>query len=80
MKKNNIIKPMIIENVDRISNEKMSKISQFFTKVKFYIGNTIQKQEDKISCIYLIYKGEVELFRDNQASENNKDNYKMTNK
>ncbi|KAL4478319.1 hypothetical protein ABPG72_009555 [Tetrahymena utriculariae] len=51
-----------------LSIEKMAKISQFFEKRLFASGERIFEEGDQVQHIYIIKRGEVELFRKIQTS------------
>ncbi|EAR98388.2 cyclic nucleotide-binding domain protein (macronuclear) [Tetrahymena thermophila SB210] len=51
-----------------LSIEKMAKISQFFEKRQFASGERIYEEGDQVQHIYIIKRGEVELFRKLQTS------------
>ncbi|KAL4476007.1 hypothetical protein ABPG72_007893 [Tetrahymena utriculariae] len=68
IKKREFIESTLIQNM--LSGEKMSKISYYFHKRKYQNGEIVFKEGDAAKYVYLIKKGEIELQKEIEITQN----------
>ncbi|KAL4432492.1 hypothetical protein ABPG74_013346 [Tetrahymena malaccensis] len=75
VKKREFIESTLIQNM--LSGEKMSKISYYFHKRKYQNGEIVFKEGEAAKYVYLVKKGEIELQKEIEISQNEQESTKI---
>ncbi|EAS03345.1 cyclic nucleotide-binding domain protein (macronuclear) [Tetrahymena thermophila SB210] len=75
VKKREFIESTLIQNM--LSGEKMSKISYYFHKRKYQNGEIVFKEGDATKYVYLVKKGEIELQKEIEITQNEQESTKI---